>query len=61
MPETMSEYSDHNFDFALDVQHECKMPSTNRGTKLPKSDDQWSTVNLFFLYALPISGINSSN
>jgi len=61
MQETMSENSDHNFDFELDAQYECVMPSIKRGIKLPKSDEQWSTANLFFLNALPISGINSSN
>ena len=61
MKETMSEHSDHNFDLELDAQYECEMPSIKRGIKQPKSDEQWSTANLFFLNALPISGINSSN
>ena len=61
MQENMLEHSDHNFDFELDAQCESEMPNIKRGIKLPKSDDQWSTANLFFLNALPISGINSSN
>ena len=46
--ETMSEHSDHNFDFELDAQYECEMPNIKRGIKLPKSDEQWSTANYFF-------------
>ena len=60
MQETMSEHSDHNIDFELDAQYESEMPDIKRGVKLSKSDEQWSTANLFFLNALPISGINSS-
>ena len=61
MQETMSEHSDHNFDFELDAQYKCKMPTIKRGIKLPKSYEQWSTANLFFLNVLAICGINSSN
>ena len=61
MQENMSEHSDHNIDFELDAQYEREMPNIKRGIKLPKSDEQWSTANLFFLNALPTSGINSSN
>ena len=60
MQETMSEHSDHNFDFELDAQYECEMRTIKRGIKLLKSDEQWSNANLFFLNALPISEINSS-
>ena len=37
------------------------MSNIKRGAKLQKSGEKWSTANLLFLNALPISGINSSN
>ena len=60
MQETMSEHSDHTIDFEVDAQYESEMPNSKHGVKLPKSDEQWSTANVLFLNALPISGINSS-
>ena len=57
----LCENSDHIIDFEFDTQYECEMPNIKRGIKLPKSDEQWSTANLYFLNPLPISGINSSN
>ena len=60
MQEAMSEHIDHNIDFELDAQYECKVANIKRGIKLPKSDEQWSTANLYLLTALPISEINSS-
>ena len=61
MQENMSEHSDHTIDFEVDTQYEREMPNIKRGIKLPKSDEQWSTAKLFFLNALPISGIKSLN
>ena len=55
------EHSDHNDDFELDEQYEYEIPNFKRGIKPQKSDEQWSTASLFFLNALPFSGVNSSN